>query len=177
VTVFPRQRSVPVSRKESRALPFFFHRGNPGRFPFRWPFLDLTKSPSARSRLRNASWYTHFEFSAHQARAGSAFFSAFHRLCSSAAPYHFRSAAYRSFTFRRPQFQANRAAPACDRRARSCAGAGSSANLYACRTAVTGRPRPGAPPRQLVPWRSSRRPLSAGQPSPCATSLALNWFV
>jgi hypothetical protein len=56
VTVAPAQRSVPVSRKESLALPFFFHRGNPSLFPLRRPFLDLTKSPSARSRFRNASW-------------------------------------------------------------------------------------------------------------------------
>ena len=33
------------------------------------------------------------EFSAHHARPGSAFFAAFHSRCSSAAEYHFRSAA------------------------------------------------------------------------------------
>ena len=32
---------TPVSRKESRAFPFFFRLGNPSLLPFRSPFLDL----------------------------------------------------------------------------------------------------------------------------------------
>jgi len=45
--------------------------------------------------------------------------------------YHLPSAAYRSRTLARPQFHANLDAPAWERRARSCAGVGSKANLYA----------------------------------------------
>jgi hypothetical protein len=56
VTVFRSQRMVPVSRKESLALRRFLYRGKPSFLPFRWPFLDLTKSARARSRFRNASW-------------------------------------------------------------------------------------------------------------------------
>ncbi len=56
VTVPRPQRSVPVSRNESRHLPRFLNRGNPSRRPFRSPFFDLVKSRSARSRSRNASW-------------------------------------------------------------------------------------------------------------------------
>jgi hypothetical protein len=59
----------------------------------RRPFFDLTKSDNARSRFRSASWYAHLEFSAHHAKSGSAFFAAFHSRRSSAAEYHFRSAA------------------------------------------------------------------------------------
>lgn len=56
VTVFPEQRITPApNRNESRPFPFFFRFGKPSFFPFRWPFLDLTKSDSARSRFRNAS--------------------------------------------------------------------------------------------------------------------------
>src|SRR5215510_15688682 len=64
----------PVTLNESRHLPRFLNFGNPSLRPFRWPFLDLMKSVSARSRFRKASWYAHLEFSAHQASAGSAFF-------------------------------------------------------------------------------------------------------
>ncbi len=137
MTVPAAQRSVSLSRNESLALPFFFRRGKPSRFPFRRPFFDLTKSDRARSRFRNASWYAHLEFSGHHARAGSAFFAAFHSLCSSAPEYHFRSAAYRSLHLGSAQFHANRAAPACDLRACSCAGVGSSANRYAVFTVAT----------------------------------------
>ena len=56
VTVPRPQRTVPVSRNESRHLPRFLNRGNPSRLPFRCPLLDLVKSRSARSRSRNASW-------------------------------------------------------------------------------------------------------------------------
>ena len=56
VTVVPEQRMTPApNRNESLHLPRFLAFGNPGRVPFRWPFFDLTKSRSARSRSRNAS--------------------------------------------------------------------------------------------------------------------------
>ena len=57
VTVVPAQRIAPVlNRNESRHFPRFFNLGKPSRLPLRCPFLDLTKSRSARSRSRNASW-------------------------------------------------------------------------------------------------------------------------
>lgn len=57
VTVDPAQRITPVlNRNESLHRPRFLNRGNPSRFPFRWPLFDLTNSRSARSRSRNASW-------------------------------------------------------------------------------------------------------------------------
>jgi hypothetical protein len=140
VTVFPLQRMTPApNRNESRHLPRFLNLGNPRRLPFRFPFPDLTKSLRARSRSRNASWQAHLLFSLHHAKAGSVFFSAFHSLCSPAAEYHFRSASYRSAHLARPQFHANRAAPACERQPRSSRGRRSSAYLYAC-TVFTGRP-------------------------------------
>ena len=56
VTVVPVQRIVPVeNRNESRHRPRFLNLGNPSLRPLRWPFLDLMKSRSARSRSRNAS--------------------------------------------------------------------------------------------------------------------------
>ena len=57
VTVVPEQRIAPVeNRNASRHLPRFLNLGKPSRLPFRWPFRDLVKSRSARSRSRNASW-------------------------------------------------------------------------------------------------------------------------
>src|SRR5206468_8599798 len=77
---------------------------------------------------------------------GLAFFCTFHSLCRSAAPYQLPSASYRSLHRARPQFHANRAAPACDRSARSWDGAGSRANRYAWVTFTAGPPL--QPPRR-----------------------------
>jgi hypothetical protein len=81
VTVLPPQRMTPgPKRNESRAFPFRLRPGNPGRFPLRSPLRDLTKSFSARSRFRNASWQAHLEFPARHDSPAPAFFSAFRSL-------------------------------------------------------------------------------------------------
>jgi len=41
VTAVPAQRIVPVRRKESRAFPFFFRRGNPSLLPLAQALLRL----------------------------------------------------------------------------------------------------------------------------------------
>src|SRR5580704_6664292 len=145
VDVVPVQRiGSAESRNESRHLPRFLNFGNPSRRPLRSAFFDLMNSVIARSRSRNASWEAHLEFSGHQAKAGSAFLTAFQSLCSSGAVYQRRSAAYRSLHRASPQFHANRAAPACDRNVASCARVGSSVNLYAWMTFMARSPLTGA---------------------------------